>query len=339
MTPIHRDRPGKERRSLRHPILAAAAALCLAWTNSCFAYQAPAPSAPSSPLLVGYFPCYQGVAFSDYASKLDFRKMTHLNLAFGNPPKCNGVCDSHSDMEFSINGQTDADIKSLVTAAHAAGVKVLISIGGGGGDQKILQFYNAGLSEPLVASLDKYVKAHSLDGVDLDIEDPSNMGAPFAVFVQALVDRFRPQGRVVTAAVAKYLQDSMPDSALHQFDFINVMNYSSYNAAVTALQFYSIDKKVPKNKIVLGVPFFAQNSSDSKEEDYQAILAAYPNAWRVDMVGGGDFDDGQAFNYIGEATMMKEVLLAKQYGGVMIWHLLGDAPDPHSLLHLIQNQL
>jgi hypothetical protein len=165
------------------------------------------------------------------------------------------------------------------------------------------------------------------------------MGAPFATFVQALVNKFRPQGKLVTAAVAKYLQDSMPDSALHQFDFINVMNYSSYNAAVTALNFYSIQKSVPKNKIVLGVPFFAQNSSDTKEEDYLAILAAYPNAWGVDMVGGGAFDDGQVFNYVGEATMTQEVLLARQYGGVMIWQLLSDAPDPHSLLHLIQNNL
>jgi len=337
--PIHRDLPGHNRPSLRHSILTAAVAISLACGCSNLGNAAPTSLAASSPLLVGYFPCYKGVNFSGYANKLDFRKMTHLNLAFGNPPKCEGICNSRSNMDFSINGQTDVDITALVSAAHAAGVKVLISIGGGGGDQMILQFYNAGLSEPLVASLDKYVKAHNLDGVDLDIEDPSNMGAPFAAFVQALVDNFRPQGRLVTAAVAKYLQDSMPDSALHQFDFINVMNYSSYNAAVTALQFYSVQKMVPKNKIVLGLPFFAQNSGDSKEEDYGAILAAYPNAWRVDMVGGGAFDDGQVFNYVGESTMTQEIQLAKEYGGVMIWQLLGDAPEPHSLLRLIQNNL
>lgn len=331
---MHRDVPA---RNHRHTIKRIVLAAFLACSSACAAYSQ--VNAVPAPLLVGYFPCYKGVVFSDYASKLDFRKMTHLNLAFGNPPKCVGPCTLQSDMQFSIKGQTDADITALVAAAHAVGVKVLISIGGGGGDQMILQFYNAGLSDPLVNSLDKYIKAHNIDGVDLDIEDPSNMGAPFAAFVQALVNKFHPQGKLVTAAVAKYLQDSMPDSALHQFDFINVMNYSSYNAAVTALNFYSIQKSVPKNKIVLGVPFFAQNTSDTKEEDYQAILAAYPNAWRVDMVGGGAFDDGQAFNYVGEATMTQEILLAKQYGGVMIWQLLSDAPDPHSLLHLIQNNL
>ena len=94
--------------------------------------------------------------------------------------------------------------------------------------QMILQFYNAGLSVPLVDSLDRYVSAHNLDGVDLDIEDPSNMGAPYGTFVNALIAKFHPEGKIVTAAVAQYLQSSMPDSALRQFDFINVMNYSSY---------------------------------------------------------------------------------------------------------------
>ncbi|WP_263356059.1 glycosyl hydrolase family 18 protein [Acidicapsa ligni] len=287
-------------------------------------------------MLVGYLPCYEGGNFASYSSKLDFTKMTHLNLAFGNPPKCDGVCTAKSNMDFGIKGESDADVDSFVTAAHAAGVKVLISIGGGGGDQLILQFYNAGLSDALVASLDKYVIAHKLDGVDVDIEDPSNMGAPFGVFVKTVVDKFRPRGLLITAAVAKYMQDSMPDSALHQFDFINVMNYASYAGALTQMEFYSINKKVPKNEIVLGVPFFGSNTSDTKEEDYATILAAYPNAWKVDMVGGGLMDDGQAFNYVGEDTMAKETLLGKQYGGIMIWQLLSDAPAPHSLLKVIQ---
>jgi len=52
------------------------------------------------------------------------------------------------------------------------------------------------------------------------------------------------EGKLVTGAVAKYLQPSMPNSALHQFDFINVMNYSSYANAVTALQFYAQDENI-----------------------------------------------------------------------------------------------
>ena len=292
-----------------------------------------------APRLVEYFFLDKGKHYADYAKQVNFGKMTHLNLAFGDPPKCNGVCTASSDMTFSIEGQSDTDIATIVAAAHAAGVKVILSIGGGGGDQRIIQFYNAGLSSELVNSLDTFVAAHGFDGIDLDIEDPSNMGAPFGTFVNALMAKFHPEGKIVTAAVAKYLQSSMPDASLHQFDFINVMTYSSYDEALTSLQFYSADEKIARDKIVLGVPFFGSTADDSKEESYQAILAAYPNAWKVDLVGGGTLDDGQAFRYAGEATMARETLLGEQYGGVMLWSILGDAAAPHSLLTIIQNNL
>jgi chitinase len=297
------------------------------------------PSPVSTPLLVGYLPAFKGVALADSVQNLDLTRMTHLNLAFGDPPKCNGVCTPQSDMTFSLADHSAADIDAAIAAAHAKGVKVLLSIGGGGGDQLIIQFYNAGLSAPLIASLDQFVRLHKLDGVDLDIEDPSAMGAPLGTFTSALISTFHPEGRIVTAAVAKYLQDSMPDSALHQFDFINVMNYSSYASAVTAMQFYAQNKKIPRNKIVLGVPFFASNIEDTKEEDYAKILASYPNAWKVDMVSGGSLDDGQEFHYVGETTMTRETQLGKEYGGIMIWEMMGDAPSPHSLLKIIEKGL
>ena len=301
----------------------------------------PPPSlAPAiKPLLVGYVPAYNGSSLAGSITGLDLSRITHLNIAFGNPPQCSGPCTAQSDMTFSLHGQSDPDIDAFVAAAHTAGVKVLLSIGGGGGDQRIIQFYNVGLSAPLVASLDKFARAHQLDGVDLDIEDPSNMGAPFATLVSTLTSTFHPEGKVVTAAVAPYLQGSMPDAALHQFDFINVMSYSSCAAAVNALQFYAQNKKVSKNQIVLGVPFFASNSGDSKEEDYGKVLAAYPNAWRVDTVGGGALDDGQAFSYVGEGTMAQETQLGRQYGGIMIWEMMGDAPSPHSLLKVIEQNI
>jgi hypothetical protein len=165
------------------------------------------------------------------------------------------------------------------------------------------------------------------------------MGQPYASFVSLLTLNLHAEGKLVTAAVAKYLQASMPSSALHQFDFINVMNYSSYTNAVTALQFYAQEENIPRDKIVLGVPFFASNALDSKEETYNTILAAYPNAWKVNLVGGGALDDGQGFFYVGEDTMAQETQLGKQYGGIMIWQLLGDAPAPHSLLKVIEKNL
>jgi chitinase len=178
-------------------------------------------------------------------------------------------------MTFSF-GQTDADIKRLVDAAHKVGVEVILSIGGGGGDQQILQFYNAGLSRPLVKSLNVYVHDRNLDGVDLDIEDPNNMGEPYAEFTQVLVDIFRSQHKIVTAAVAEYLQDAMPDKALHMFDFVNVMNYSNYSDAVTAMEYYANEKKVPNERITLGVLFLCAKRRRQYRRDIQHRVGGLP---------------------------------------------------------------
>lgn len=302
---------------------------------------APAPAAPftspqPAPHLIAYLFAGKETNYTALAKTIQFGKITDLYLAFADPPKCQAICTPASDMRFSIDGETDADIDTIVHVAHAAGVRVVASIGGGGGDQRIIQFYNVGLTEPVVASLRAFVAAHHLDGVDFDIEDPSNMGAPYLTFTTALTAAFHPDGKLVTAAVAKYLQGSMPDAALRQFDLLNIMAYSSYGAAVDALNFYANQEKIPAAKLILGVPFFGSSDDDSREEGYKNILAAYPNAWKVDLAGGGPLDDGLAFHYVGEAAMAQETQLGKKYGGIMFWDLTDDAPAPHSLLAVIE---
>jgi hypothetical protein len=59
----------------------------------------------------------------------------------------------------------------------------------------------------------------------------------------------------------------------------------------------------------------------------------------VNIVGGDALDDGQDFFYFGEDTTAQDTQLGKQYGGIMIWQLLGDAPAPHSLLKMIEKNL
>jgi GH18 family chitinase len=244
-------------------------------------------------------------------------------------------------MTFALN-QTDTDIAALVDAAHAAGVKVMLSIGGGdnASDALIAQFYNAGLSSQLAASLDSYLAAHNLDGADVDIEDPSIMGPNYEAFVKALITRLHGEGKIVTAAVAEWLQTQnvMSNATLHEFDFVNVMVYSNLSDCQTALAYFSSIGE-PASQMTLGVPFFGQNADGSIAETYATILAAYPNAWQSDEVSGGTLDKGVTLNYVGEATMAQETLLGKQNGGVMIWELSQDAQPPHSLLNVIQKNL
>jgi len=302
------------------------------------------PNGPPNPhpYLVGYLPFYKGLDWVAYAPKIDFNKMTHLNLAFLNPPDCGGPCTAQSDMGLTANKLTDAGIDAIVAAAHAHGTKVLASLGGAGGDKRIMSFYNSGLSEPLAAAIDAYCKKHNLDGVDVDIEQPTQMGVPFTQLVIALVSRLRPEGKLVTTAVAQYIQSAMQDDALKQFDIINVMIYGNYQKAVTAMAYYANEKHVPKEKLTLGIGFFGSGRVNGKgtEINYNILLSNYPNAWAVDTVGGGTYSDGATFNYEGEATVAKETQLGLQYGGAMIWELSGDdSGTPHSILNVIQKNL
>lgn len=291
------------------------------------------PNGPPNPhpYLVGYLGVYRPADWVALAKTLDYTKMTHLNLAFINPPLCNGPCTAQSDMTLHANPTfTDAALAEIVNDAHAHGTKVLASLGGDGGDRTYMQFYNADLSSQIADAVNAYVKAHNLDGVDVDIEQPTQMGVPYEQFVNALVARLRPEGKLVTAAVAQYIQNGVPNEVLQQFDIVNVMIYADYNRSVSDMAFWTNEMHVPKEKLTLGIGF----------HNYSAVLAAYPNAWAVDTVGGGTFRNGAVLHYQGEATIARITQLSAQYGGAMIWEISQDDPtSPHSLLKVIQKNL
>jgi chitinase len=281
------------------------------------------PPAPSGVRLVGYLPNYNG-SYASWAKKIDFTKMTHLNLAFALATSSNGW-----DM-----GASNADVKAIVDAAHAAGVKVLASLGGGGGDQTVLARYNDPNSVgPLVDNLDAFLKAHDFDGADIDIESPNNLGQSFSTFVTLVIAKLHPEGKLVTAAVAQYLQDSMADATLHAFDFINVMIYSSLSQTMKDATYYAATKKVPKNLVVLGAGFFGDGGNN--EYAYADIIKADSTAWSKDTATVG----GTTVHYEGMATTKQIADYAKGFGGVMIWELTEDTFDAHSLYKVIQGEL
>jgi hypothetical protein len=278
----------------------------------------------STTRVVAYLPNYSG-SFSDWATTIDFTRMTHLNLAFATANDSNGW-----DM-----GASDGEVKAIVDAAHAKGTKVLASLGGGGGDQTVIaRFKDAGNIDDLVAKLDAFVTKHNLDGADVDIEDPGNLGANYSTFVSGIVGKLHPEGKLVTAAVAQYLQDGMSDDTLHQFDFVNVMAYTNYADSVSALDYYSQNKGVPKDKLTIGAGFFGQDDKYN-EYAYKDILAADGNAWSKDQATV----NGKKVDYTGMASMKKIAEYSKGFGGIMFWELSEDVTDEHSLYKVIQDTM
>jgi GH18 family chitinase len=252
-----------------------------------------APSIPAVKFVV-YLDDYTGT-WTSWAGKIDFSKMTHLNLAFF-------AATSGNDWK-SVDGQSDSDIKAVVDKAHAAGVKVLASLGGGGTDTTVSnQYKNPANDDMLVSNLDAFLKRLNLDGADIDIEKEStaDVGPNYGTFVAKVIAKLHPEGKLVTAAVAQYLQGYMPDDTLLSFDFVNIMIYSSNMGDYTsALNFY-VGKGMAKTKLTLGLI--------SESGQHTSV-----------------------------ATTKTLTTMSKSWGGAMLWDLAEDATGSASVYKAMQD--
>ncbi|HVK72814.1 MAG TPA: glycosyl hydrolase family 18 protein [Kofleriaceae bacterium] len=298
----------------------------------------PPPPPPTRKRVIGYLPNWYG-SYAEWANRIDFAKVTHINLAFA-------LGDDNGNLQLA----SSADLAAFVNAAHARGVKVYPSLCGGGGDGRITPHYQPGRVDAFVDKIIAFVRTHNMDGIDVDVEAPDRMGAVYDTFIAKLRAKAAPLGLPVTAAVAPWMQHGMSDATLRSFDFITVMSYdntgtwtgpgehSSYQQAVSALDFYSA-RGVARDKIVLGVPFYGYcwgncgNGQSSTYILYKDLLARFPDAWSTDWIDR----DGARYSFNGVATMQAKTRLGNQYGGIMIWELGGDVATSHprSLLSAI----
>lgn len=194
--------------------------------------------------------------FASWATQVDFTKMTHLMLAFATVSGSNTWGNSLGDT---------SDVQTIVTAAHAKNVKVLASIGGGGGDQSVISAYQSASNiAPLVSNLDAMVASMNLDGVDVDLESPGSMtsGSNYPAFVAQLISTFHAEGKLVTTASAQYIvQGQNPDptivATINSFDFINDMIYTANVSDYTneASWWTGSPVNLPSQKLALGICF------------------------------------------------------------------------------------
>jgi hypothetical protein len=147
-----------------------------------------APSAPSSrdgaasvrgPWLELYYPGW-AIATSP-PETIDWTGVTDVVL-FGVVPSIAG------DLDASTSAYTTQKLARAVVAARAAGASVLIAVGG----EKTARRFRAALesdagAEGLATSVGRFVEAHGVDGVVLDIEPLAELGPrPLEAFVRAV---------------------------------------------------------------------------------------------------------------------------------------------------------
>ena len=282
--------------------------------------------------IVGYLNTWDN--FPKSAATIDYRQITHMNIAFANP-------------DAKGNVTTFAGLPQVADNAHQSNVKVLMSLGGAelSGTKKNWIYLTLpqnvqGFCNKLLA----YVNDNHLDGIDVDLEGDI-IGKNYGGFIHTLAATFHPEGKLITSAVATWFEQQIPASTFADFDFVNIMSYdetgpwdtthpgphSPYYKAVDDLNFWAA-KGLPATKTNLGVPFYGwgfYNKASQNEYAYKDIVAQYK---------GAEFTDKAAdtIYYNGMVTIERKTKLAmQQAGGIMIWQLTEDAEGKKSLLNEI----
>lgn len=266
-----------------------------------------------------------------------FDKVTHINYAFALP-------NVDGSLKPMANGWK---IDDLVEKAHAHDVQVLISVGGWGHDDTFEQLAaDPAARARLVQALVDLVEKHNFDGVDMDWEypDPVSESPDSAqnnvLLMQALGAEMRARNKLLTAAVVAlgYYGAGVDTAVFDEVDFLNVMaydqgdeNHSPLSYAEQAIAYWQ-GRGLPKEKLVLGVPFYGR----PQHVPYNKLVAANAEAPFVDEVEYL----GILVNYNGIPTMQAKTELAlAEASGIMIWLLANDTQDETSLLLAIHNQI
>jgi GH18 family chitinase len=263
--------------------------------------------------------------------RLRFDKLTHVNYSFVN-----------TDGEGNLT-QPDADVlRALVRLAKPAGVKVGLAVGG----------WNDGITTPFetmaadpvararfVTGLGEMVDRFGLDGIDMDWEYPNrNSAADFLSLMRELHSHLKPRGKYLSCAVIAMDDEHgrwIKGEIFPLIDMLNIMAYdwkyndnggqqhSSYADAERSLDYW-LRRGCPKEKAVLGVPFYGRMPAVT----YKELIAREPSAAQRDSLG--------TIFYNGQPTMRRKTELAwRRGGGIMFWELSQDTSDDTSLLGAI----
>lgn len=266
--------------------------------------------------VVAYLPTWYGGSLDS----IRYDKLTHINYAFLEPTTSGGLTG------ISMSG--DTRLTSLVQKAHAAGVKVLVSVGGWtGSDDSSFEPMAASSTAraAFVSNLVTFVGNYGLDGVDIDWEFPESgtEAASYALLMSELDTAMHSRGKLLTAAVAAngYYGSGVPGSVFGNVDFLVLMAYdggtphSTYAYAEASLDYWS-GRGLPVSRTVLGVPFYGSNSAGTQKA-YRSIVR--------DDAQAPYKDDSNGFYYNGVQTIkQKTVLSLQRASGVGIWEITQD---------------
>lgn len=258
-----------------------------------------------------------------------YDKITHINYSFVLPTPTGGLTE--------VN---EAAMGLLASKAHAQGVKVGLAVGGwNDGDTSAFEAMaaNPETRGAFIRNLMALVSKHDLDGIDIDWEYPKAESVEgFTLMMTELSLDLRRRGKFLSAAViakddehGQFIQASI----FGLVDFLNIMAYdwhyqdgrhhSPYSVAEESLDYW-LRRGCPKEKAVLGVPFYGRMPALF----YKDLIKQDRSAADKDILG--------TVQYNGIPTMRRKTELAvRKGGGIMFWEITQDTQDGTSLLSAI----
>jgi chitinase len=318
----------------------------------------PPESIEEAKVLMGYVQDFRNPNVVDYS------KLTHVIFSFAHPTSDGGIL---------LNGDSAINnLRTMVINAKEYNTKVMLAVGGwfhiNGGES--YEPFKAAISNPdsrtrLVNELTSIVDREQLDGIDIDFEHPRSKAdaANLTAFTSELSSQLHPKGKELSIAVYAKIHAVtgtemgfvvFEPSMFQYVDHVNIMAYDGqwdggYNAA--NLSPYPFTEKIvnywaslfdennlPKEKLVLGVPLYAQPEDPAiKQVSYAAIINQNPANAANDTVSM----NGTIYHYNGVTTIQKKTNLALDhgFGGMMLWEAGHDSKGDHSLTSVIFNEL
>ncbi len=294
--------------------------------------------------VVGYF------YYTSPAASIKYQELTHIIYA-GAGINSNG----------SIAGMINPNI---ITKAHNAGCKVLLSIGGDTSFSRMVA--DTAKRNRFVSTLTSYIISHHYDGADFDWEVPASSAdsTGLLVLMKQTYEAFQAADTtlLITMAMARCRWRNYP--VLNQYvNWYNFMGYcfdqggsgkSGYNAALYNDNIgndYSVNAGIlavsgesnpliPRNKLVLGVPFFGTqfNSATFNAPFTIEIGKEYSDVYTMLHSGGWiyHFDNIAKVPYLTNGSSVvtyddsMSIALKCQYmkahnmSGIMIWEIAQD---------------
>ncbi len=254
--------------------------------------QGVAVAAEKAPLVVGYYPYWAT------SQPIRFEHFTHLIHAFVGVDE-QGLPESRSTVPD----------KSLTQAAHAAGVKVLLGLGGGSNGKNFTAMVrDAAKSERFIREIVALAGANGYDGLDIDWEFPAQGDEDALVrFVTDLHRELKAANPQALLGIALpkgnyYGQWFRVSEIKDKLDIVQIMTYdfhgpwtphAGYNASLYGTSTDSIDGKsltfdsaieywlsrgFSREQILVGIPLYGHGFKARGWGQPNTEKSAYPDA-------------------------------------------------------------